>query len=251
MRYIPTSDEKVEQLRKQAKKLQRKLGGKHTELLDKVAKQANYNHWHHVVECNGRGKAAICMTMLRRECEAIVTAELAGQIKIKTTGPEVGAGPYVLFSTGIGDAWLLDPNDQTAMCLMLGHKRVDLALSEDPLNLEIVFDGYYELIGDFFHVESKSGSIGDRAIGGYPLSELRPILEQLKPAYIRMAETIGQFDTVEITPEVIRQMAKHGYSAEELLQMKAEGFRYSPSRNSLLGPVFSSDDEDFQDSQPA
>ena len=66
-----------------------------------------------------------------------------------------------------------------------------------------------------------------------------------------MAETIGQFDTVEITPEVIRQMAKHGYSAEELLQMKAEGFRYSPSRNSLLGPVFSSDDEDFQDSQPA
>jgi len=251
MRYIPTSDDKVEQLRKQAKKLQRKLGGKHTELLDRVAKQANYDHWHHVVECNGRGKAAVCMAALRRECGAIITAELAGQIKIMTTGPEVGAGPFVLFSTGIGDAWLLDPYDQTAMCLVLHHKRVDLALSEDPLNLEIGFDGGYELIGDFFHIESNRGVIGNRAIGGYPLSVLRPALEQVKPVAIRMAETIGQLDTIEMTPEVMRQMAKKGYSEEQLLQMKAEGFRYSPSRDSLLGPVFSSDDEDFQDSQPA
>lgn len=244
MRYIPTSDDKVEQLRKQAKKLQRRLGGKHTELLDKVAKQANYDHWHHVVECYGRGKAAVCMAALRRECEAIITAELAGQIKITTTGPEVGAGPFVLFSTGIGDAWLLDPSVQTAMCLALHHKRVDLAISEDPLNLEIGFDCCYELMGDFFRIESNGRAIGNRAIGGYPLSELRPALEQVKPADIRMAETLGQFDTIELTPEVMRQMAKKGYSEEELLQMKAEGFRYSPSRDSLLGPIMSSEDDD-------
>lgn len=251
MRYIFTSDDTVEQLRKQAKKLQRKLGGKHTELLDKVAKQADYDHWHHVVECNGRGKAAVGLAVLRRECEAIISAELAGQIKIVMTGTEVGAGPFVLFSTGVGDAWLLDAQDQVAMCLVLHHKRMGLTLSEDPTNLAIGFHGGYELMGDFFHVDSPHEQIGDRAIGGYPLSELRPVLEKVKPVDIRMAETIGQFDTVEMTPEVMRQMAKKGYSEEQLLQMKADGFRYSPSRDSLLTPVFSSDDEDFQDSQPA
>lgn len=249
MRYIPTSDDKVEQLRKQTKKLQRKLGGKHTELLDKVAKQANYDHWHHVVECNGRGKAAVGLAALRRECEAIISAELAGQIKIVMTGPEVGAGPFVLFSTGVGDAWLLDAQDQLAMCLVLHYKRMDLTFSEDPMNLAIGFHGGYELRGDFFHIESPHQLIGDRAIGGYPLSELRPVLEEVKPVDIRMAETIGQFDTVEMTPDVMRQMAKKGYSEEQLLQMKAEGFRYSPSRDSLLSPIISSDDEDFRDSE--
>ena len=50
MRYIPTSDAVVERLRKQAKKVQRSGGGKHTDLLNKVAKAAGYDHWHHVVQ---------------------------------------------------------------------------------------------------------------------------------------------------------------------------------------------------------
>lgn len=251
MRYIPTSDETVEQLRKQAKKLQRKGGGKHTELLDKVAKQSNYDHWHHVVECYGRGQAAAGLAGLQRECEKIIASELAGQVKIVTTSPDIGPGSFVLFSTGVGDAWLLDPVEQTAMCLVLNRSRIGPSLSLDPSNLDVRFDGHYELMGDFFHIESSRQEIGDRAIGGYPLSELRPMLERLKPFDVKMAETIGQFDTVEITPEVMKHMAKMGYSEEELLKLKAEGFRYSPSRNSLLGPVFSSDDEDFEDSQPA
>lgn len=248
MRYIPTSDETVEQLRKQAKQLQRKHGGKHTELLDKVSKQANYDHWHHVVQCNGRGKAASSLTALRRECEAIIAAELKKEIKIVLTGPEVDAGAFVLFSTGIGDAWLLDPSDQHAMCLVLHHERIEPAINENPLSLGIGFHGMYELRGDFFYIESKIDEIGARAIGGYPLSKLRPLLEKIKPVDIRMAETIGQFDTVEMTPEVIQQMAKKGYSEEHLLQLKTEGYRYSPSRDSLLGPIISSDDEDFLDS---
>ena len=40
MRYISTSDEVVEHLKKQAKKLQRSGAGKHSELLNRVAKQA-------------------------------------------------------------------------------------------------------------------------------------------------------------------------------------------------------------------
>jgi len=52
MRFIPTSDAQLAQLRKQAKKLQRASGGKHTELLDQVARAAGYDHWHHALQCN-------------------------------------------------------------------------------------------------------------------------------------------------------------------------------------------------------
>ena len=51
MRFIPTTPDKVEALKKQAKRLQRTGRGKHTELLDRVARGAGYEHWHHVLIC--------------------------------------------------------------------------------------------------------------------------------------------------------------------------------------------------------
>lgn len=51
MRYIPTSAATVDSLKKQAKKLQRTGGGKHVDLLDRVARGAGYDHWHHVTLC--------------------------------------------------------------------------------------------------------------------------------------------------------------------------------------------------------
>ncbi len=245
MRYIPTSDARVEQLRKLAKKLQRKGGGKHSDLLDKVAKQANYDHWHHVVECHGRGAAASGMSTLWRECEAIAAAELRGESKMIVTGPEIGAGPFVLFSTGIGDAWLLDPSEQLGMCLVWQGSKRKLALSEDPSKLELGFEGHYELLGKFFSIQSHDEDIGERAIAGYPLDELRPVLEEVKPVDIKFAEIFGQFDAVELTPDVIATLVRQGWSEETLLQAKKDGHRYSPSRNSMLLPVMSSDDEDL------
>jgi hypothetical protein len=37
-------------------------------------------------------------------------------------------------------------------------------------------------------------------------------------------------------------MVKKGWPEEEVLKLKADGFRYSPARDSLLGPLVSSDD---------
>ena len=42
MKFIPYSQFTVEQIKKQAKKTQRIKGGKHTELLNSVAKQNGY-----------------------------------------------------------------------------------------------------------------------------------------------------------------------------------------------------------------
>lgn len=81
MRYIPTPDEVVERLKKQAKRLQRSGAGKHADLLTRIAKQAGYDHWHHVVKCNANAKAVAQMRSIRDECESIIAAELRGQAK--------------------------------------------------------------------------------------------------------------------------------------------------------------------------
>ena len=51
MQYIPTPSATVDTLKKQTKKLQHKAGGKHADLLDRVAKGAGHLHWHHVTLC--------------------------------------------------------------------------------------------------------------------------------------------------------------------------------------------------------
>ena len=67
-----------------------------------------------------------------------------------------------------------------------------------------------------------------------------------------MASVIGQYDATDIDDQVVAQMIKKGWSEEEVLKLKAEGYRYSPGRDSLLGPSMSSDiiedlDEDHAD----
>ncbi len=120
----------------------------------------------------------------------------------------------------------------------------NLRLRDDPDRIEVEWDCAYELLGDFFSVESQHPVIGTRAIGGYPLADVRELLDQAQSSMIKMASVIGQFDAVEITPEVVAQMVKKGVTEEEVLRLKAESFRYSPSRDSLLGPTMSSEDDD-------
>lgn len=44
---------------------------------------------------------------------------------------------------------------------------------------------------------------------------------------------IAHTDAVEITPDVVAQMMMKGFTEAELLKFKAEGFRHSPTRNSV------------------
>lgn len=251
MRYLPTPDEVVERLKKQAKKLQRSGAGKHSDLLNRVAKQAGYDHWHHVVKCNESATAAAQMRTIRAECEAIVAAELRGDVKIVVTKPGPACPPFVIFSTGIGDAWLLEPDEQLAMCLLWHGEREVIGVSEDPSRIEVAWDGGYELLGDFFHVDTDNPKIGERAIAGYPLEAVRKALDGAQSTISKMSSVIGQFDAVDIDDQVVVQMVKKGWSEDEVLKLKAEGYRYSPGRDSLLGPIMSSDDVEDLDQHRA
>lgn len=247
MRYIPTPDEVVERLKKQAKKLQRSGAGKHSDLLNRVAKQAGYDHWHHVVKCNENAQAAAQMRSIREECEAIVAAELRRVVKIVVTKNGPACSPFVLFSTGVGDAWLLEPDEHLAMCLMWQGAREEIGVSEDPSRIEVAWDGAYELLGDFFHVDTNNPRIGERTIGGYPLDEVRELLQKAQSAQGKMTDVLSQWDAVDITDEVVARFVKKGWAEGEVLELRAQGFRYSPGRDTLLGPVMSSDDLDDED----
>ncbi len=244
MRYLSTPDEVVERLKKQAKKLQRSGAGKHSDLLNRVAKQAGYDHWNHVVKCNENAEAVAQMRSIRDECEAIINAELRSQSKVVMSSNGVACPPFVIFSTGVGDAWLLEPDEHYAMCLVWQGKRQTIGLRDDPDSIAVEWDCAYELLGDFFSVESQHPVIGTRAIGGYPLTEVRKMLDQAQSSTMKMASVFGQFDAVEISPEVATVMVRKGMTEKEVLDLKAEGYRYSPGRDSLLGPLMSSEDGD-------
>lgn len=173
--HPPTSAARVEQLRKQAKRLKSTKGGKHAVLLDAVAKSAGYDHWHHVSLCRDQTERSASARSLSDEVDRILAAERLGEIVMILTGPEIIAKrPLVLFSTGVGDAWLIDPDDNRAACLMWqGEKRP--APFRDHANLvEIDWDGNVELNGLLVNLDCPAiPSIGRRAVAGYPVQAIR------------------------------------------------------------------------------
>lgn len=49
-----------------------------------------------------------------------------------------------------------------------------------------------------------------------------------------MAPVIGRYDALELDDQAVAQMIEKGWSEDEVLKLKAEGYRYSPGRDSLL-----------------
>lgn len=247
MRHIPTSAEQLERLRKQAKKLKRVGGGKHADLLNKVARSAGYEHWHHVTQCHELFMGSKGLALLKQECDAISRAEIDGEVRLVLTEPELGVGPFIAFSTGVGDAWLLDPEDQLAMCLVWRSRRIDPDLKEDPKRIMIGWHGAYEILGDMFRIESDQPEIGTRAVGGYPMEGIRTMIDKAQSFARKFDAVIAQSDAVDLTADVVAQLARQGWSEETLRHAQEEGHRYSPSRNTMLTPVVSSDDFDLDD----
>ncbi len=237
MRFIPTTTAKVESLKKQAKHLQRNGGGKYADLLGRVARTAGYEHWHHVTLCLRETEGIQQDRGLVPTIENILRAERDGQIAIIGTGAEASSTqPFMLFSTGIGDAWLLDPVRHQACCLMWRGERQSPTIRDMPERLEIEWEGSFELRGSFFEVDLEHPVIGHRAIAGYPVDQLRDFLLPIQPADEGIRQVIGQEDAVSLTDDVIVQLTKDGWRPEQLAAAARQGARYSPARNTVLFP---------------
>ncbi|MGH8159387.1 MAG: hypothetical protein ACREPQ_14800 [Rhodanobacter sp.] len=240
MRFIPTTTAKVETLKKQAKRLGRNGGGKHAELLNRVARTAGYEHWHHVVLCHRETDGVTQERSLVGTVAQIVAAELAGEARIVVTGSETSsAQPFIVFSTGAGDAWLLDPISERACCLVWHGETQPSPIKETANQFSVLWQGGFTLNGPFFQVALDHPVIGHRAIGGadYPVDELRAFLLKLQSADRTIAQVIVQDDAVDLTEDVVAQLVRSGWSAEDLATAARQGARYSPSRNSVLFPA--------------
>lgn len=239
MRFIPTTAARVEQLKKQAKRLKSTKGGKHADLLNAVAKTAGYDHWHHVTLCMEQTERSASARSLAYEVDRILAAESIGEIVMIMTGPEITAeGPLVLFSTGVGDAWLIDPDDNSAACLMWQGEKRPAPFRDLVDAIEIDWNGDLALNGQFVNLDCPSiPAIGRRAVAGYPVDAIREILNQAQSAERKMVDIFGQLDGVELTDDVIADLERSGWSRADLYRGRAEGARYSPGRNSLLYPA--------------
>jgi hypothetical protein len=240
MQFIPTTPAKVKILKKQAKRLKCDGSGQHVDMLDHVARANGYDHWHHVTQCLAETTQANSARGITKEIEGILDAERAGQSRIVGTGPEATtAQPLLLFSSGIGDAWLLDPIGNQATCLMWRGERQSPTIRDLPTRLEIEWDGTFELRGPFFEVTTDHPDIGARAIAGYPLDELRSYIDQAHPIERKIAAIFDQDEAVPLSPEIMTQLMRTGWDEAALQKAARQGARYDPQRNTVLFPPVS------------
>jgi hypothetical protein len=82
----------------------------------------------------------------------------------------VTLGPLIFFSTGTGDAWMLDPEDGLALCLAQGGEAQAFVITETATTFSVEWKASYQIDRDVFIVTERPGRT--RAISGYPTSEI-------------------------------------------------------------------------------
>jgi len=82
----------------------------------------------------------------------------------------VTLGSIAFFSTDTGDAWMLDPEDNLALCLSRDGVKQDYAILETDSSFQIGWNAQYEIRGDSFIVATADGRV--RTITGYPTKEI-------------------------------------------------------------------------------
>jgi hypothetical protein len=79
-------------------------------------------------------------------------------------------GRFVFFSTEAGDAWMLEPRERLALCLMQGRERQPFRIVEDASKFAVGWDGQYHIDGSAFIVTKESGEVGIRL--DYPTEQI-------------------------------------------------------------------------------
>src|SRR5258706_7295419 len=104
----------------------------------------------------------------RKQLELNILREVAYIIERAQTGEcrVVTLGDFVLFSTHGRDAWLLEPRDQTVVCLARNGVPQPYRILETPTAFSIEWHETFALRDDLFLVRQQSGTIS--AIEGYP-----------------------------------------------------------------------------------
>jgi hypothetical protein len=83
----------------------------------------------------------------------------------------------VFFSTETGDAWVLDPEDNLALCLSRDGEEQDYTIYESPTDFRIEWSASYQIEENRFIVYSQFGEV--KAITGYPTKAILNVIERM------------------------------------------------------------------------
>ena len=101
---------------------------------------------------------------IQQEAKYIINCALHSDARL------VQLDSLLFFSTDTCDAWLLDTDDNLALCLMKDSEEQPYVINETPKNYSIEWEASYQINGNAFVVCTKSGQI--KTIVGYPTKEI-------------------------------------------------------------------------------
>ena len=102
---------------------------------------------------------------IQQETKYIINCALQGDARL------VQLDSLLFFSTETCDAWLLNTDDDLALCLLRDSEEQAYVINETPKNYSIEWEASYQIKGNAFIVCKKSGQV--RTIVGYPTKEIR------------------------------------------------------------------------------
>lgn len=118
---------------------------------------------------------------------ALVSLHLAGEVRhiqdraAEHHGRIVSIGPLVLFSTDMGDAWILEPADPLASKLASDGDALSVHIEESQTTFAIEWQGHYRIEGDtFVYEDNKARRLV--AILGYPTKHILRAISQTTTA---------------------------------------------------------------------
>ena len=90
----------------------------------------------------------------------------------------VTLGGIVFFSTETGDAWMLDPQDGFALCIVRDGAKQDYMILETESSFQIGWQAQYEIQDDAFTITMADGRVS--TIFGYPTEEIIRALQHTR-----------------------------------------------------------------------
>ncbi len=93
----------------------------------------------------------------------------------------VSLGAFMFFSTGSGDAWMLDTDDRLALCLARSGEAVPVRIMETDSSAAVEWEYTYALDEDRFIVANKNtGRV--TTVVGYPTQAILAAIQRGKEA---------------------------------------------------------------------
>lgn len=89
----------------------------------------------------------------------------------KREGKLIVLGALILFSTEEGDAWMIDPEDKGANCLMEGFERKPVKAFDTENQYIVEWESLYKIDGDCFMVQGVDKKVS--IYFNFPVSEIQ------------------------------------------------------------------------------